>query len=345
MKSGLEASLVNDPFGDPGIIVRFLFQKRTLLFDIGDISSLTSADLLKVSQVFVSHTHIDHFIGFDRLLRTVFGREKTLTFIGPENFIKNVEGKLAGFTWNLVDRYDESLTIDVVEVREDKITKVTFRAIEKFKLTDRKEWEFKDGVVFEDDSIRVRATVLEHRVPCLGYSLEENLHVNINKDRLVSMKVIEGPWLNELKQSILEGKPDTFAIEVPIKGEEKAEVQQISLGQLKKDLVEINPGHKIAYVTDSVFNERNRKKIIELVKSADLFFCESPFFADEAERGQERCHLTTQQAGTLAREAGVKQLDIFHFSRRHKDERERFYEEAGNAFKGAMDPNAITANT
>ena len=102
MKSTLCASLVNDPFGDPGLLVQFLFQKRSLLFDLGDISPLSNAELLKVSHVFVSHTHIDHFIGFDRLLRTFFGREKTLTFYGPENFIKNVEGKLAGFTWNLV---------------------------------------------------------------------------------------------------------------------------------------------------------------------------------------------------------------------------------------------------
>ena len=90
MKSTLCTSLVNDPFGDPGMLVQFLFQKRSLLFDLGDISPLSNAELLKVSHVFVSHTHIDHFIGFDRLLRTFFGREKTLTFYGPKNFIKNV---------------------------------------------------------------------------------------------------------------------------------------------------------------------------------------------------------------------------------------------------------------
>ena len=86
--------------------VDFLFQKRALLFDLGDISALSNAELLKVSHVFVSHTHIDHFIGFDRLLRAVFGREKTLTLFCPENFIKNVEGKL--------EREEQSIEIDIL---------------------------------------------------------------------------------------------------------------------------------------------------------------------------------------------------------------------------------------
>ena len=76
------------------------------------------------------------------------------------------------------------------------------------------------------------------------------------------------------------------------------------------------------------------KRVIELIKSADLFFCESPFLADEEARGQERCHLTSRQAGTLAGEAGVKQLNVFHFSRKHMSHRERFYNEAELAFKG-----------
>ena len=334
MKSILSASLVNDPFGDPGMFVQFLFQKRALLFDLGDISPLSNAELLKVSHVFVSHTHIDHFIGFDRLLRTFFGREKTLTFYGPKNFIKNVEGKLAGFTWNLVDRYEESLTIEVVEVREEKLIKASFRAIDKFKLTNKKEFELQGGVILEDPSVKVRAVILEHRVPCLGFCLEEKLHVNINKGRLEEMRVAEGAWLNELKKAVLQEEQDTYSIDVPFKLDKKAGMKSISLGQLKEDLVDVSPGQKIGYVVDTVYNEPNKQRIIELIKYADIFFCESPFLADEESRGQERFHLTSHQAGSLAREACVKKLRVFHFSRKHIPHRERFYKEAEAAFQG-----------
>ncbi|MZH02083.1 MAG: ribonuclease Z [Nitrospinae bacterium] len=334
MKSGIQPALINDPFGDPGVLVQFLLQKQALLFDLGDLSALSNGDLLKVSHVFVSHTHIDHFIGFDRLLRTLFGREKTLTIFGPENIMNNVAGKLAGFTWNLVEQYDESLTVEVVEVCETGLMKGTFRAIERFQLSDERKDPFLDGMILDEPTFSVRAAILEHRVPCLGFALEEKPHVNIDKDRLESMKAVPGSWLNELKKSVLNDDSESSLIEVPFKKPGGFRVENIPLRQLKNDLVEIFPGQKIGYVVDTVFNDRNRKKIVGLVESADIFFCESPFLADEEERGQARYHLTSRQAGTLAREAGVKKLQVFHFSSRHKDCREQFYNEAQEAFQG-----------
>jgi ribonuclease Z len=334
MKSGIQPALINDPFGDPGLLVQFLLQKRVLLFDLGDLSAISNGTLLKVSHVFVSHTHIDHFIGFDRLLRTLFGRDKTLTIFGPENIIENVKGKLAGFTWNLVELYSESLTIEVVEVREDSLLKGSFRAIDRFQLCDEKEEPFVDGLIVDNPTFSVHAAILEHRVPCLGFALEEKPHININKEKLESMKAEPGPWLNELKQSVLRKEQDSSLLAVPFRDSGNPRTKDISLGQLKSELVEVFPGQKIGYVVDTVFNDRNRKKIVELVESADIFYCESPFLADEEERGQARCHLTSRQAGTLAREAGVKELQVFHFSSRHKDCREQFYNEAQEAFQG-----------
>jgi ribonuclease Z len=334
MKSGIEPALINDPFGDPGLLVKFLLQKRALLFDLGDLSALSNGDLLKVSHVFVSHTHIDHFIGFDRLLRSLFGQEKTVTIFGPKDIIQNVAGKLAGFTWNLVDQYDESLTIEVVEVRQSGLLKGTFRAIERFQLCDERQEPFVDGMIVDDPTFTLRTAILEHRIPCLGFALEEKPHVNIDKDKLESMKAESGPWLNELKKNVLRNDLESTLIEVPFKEPGGFRTKEIPLGQLKKDLVEVFPGQKIGYVVDAVFNDRNRKKIVDLVDSADIFFCESPFLADEEERGQARYHLTSRQAGTLAREARVKQLQVFHFSSRHKDCREQFYNEAKEAFQG-----------
>lgn len=74
MRHLFEPRLVNDSFGDPGLYVDFRDERRALLFDLGDIAVLPPRKLLRVSHVFVSHTHMDHLIGFDRLSRVSVGR-------------------------------------------------------------------------------------------------------------------------------------------------------------------------------------------------------------------------------------------------------------------------------
>ena len=312
-------------------MVEFLCEKRGLLFDLGDLSSITNGELLKISHVFISHTHIDHFIGFDHFLRVVFGLGKTIHLYGPENFIANVTGKLAGFTWNLVDRYSESVTLEVTEVHESHLVKVKFKAIDRFKKSDEKEIPFEDGILVDEDKFVVRTAILEHRIPCLGFSLEEKNHVNICKDRLEKMCYRSGPWLNELKKYVCEGKSDEYLLEVlsMAKGSQKK-----TLGHLKEELVLISPGQKISYVVDTVYNDANKNRIIALVRGSDILFCESPFLAEEEARGQERCHLTSRQAGIIAREAEVKKLNVFHFSGRHTFHTEQIIQEAEEAFMG-----------
>ena len=312
-------------------MVEFLCEKRGLLFDLGDLSSITNGELLKISHVFISHTHIDHFIGFDHFLRVVFGRGKTIHLYGPENFIANVTGKLAGFTWNLVDRYSESVTLEVTEVHESHLVKAKFKAIDRFKKSDEKEIPFEDGILVDEDKFVVRTAILEHRIPCLGFSLEEKNHVNICKDRLEKMCYRSGPWLNELKKYVCEGKSDEYLLEVlsMAKGSQKK-----TLGHLKEELVLISPGQKISYVVDTVYNDANKNRIIALVRGSDILFCESPFLAEEEARGQERCHLTSRQAGIIAREAEVKKLNVFHFSGRHTFHTEQIIQDAEEAFMG-----------
>ena len=105
MKPSFYPRLINDPFLDPGLYIPFLYEKRAIMFDIGELNTLTPRDLLKVSHVFVTHTHMDHFIGFDRLLRIFLGRDKELHLFGPSGFFEHIEGKLRGYTWNLVEEY------------------------------------------------------------------------------------------------------------------------------------------------------------------------------------------------------------------------------------------------
>jgi len=48
-------------------------------------------------------------------------------------------------------------------------------------------------VVLEDPMFTVRAVVLNHGIPCLGFAIEERAHVNVNKPGLAAMGLTVGP--------------------------------------------------------------------------------------------------------------------------------------------------------
>ena len=110
------ASLINDPFGDPGVYVDFKYRREAFLFDLGDFHRLPSRKLLKIDYIFVSHTHMDHFIGFDHLLRISLGRDRRIHLYGPPHFLQNVEDKLRSYTWNLVANYTNDFELLVTEI-------------------------------------------------------------------------------------------------------------------------------------------------------------------------------------------------------------------------------------
>ena len=97
MRPLLHPNLVNGRSGDPALYIETLFEKRAIMFDLGDISPLSPRKIQRLEHVFVSHAHIDHFIGFDRPLRVLVGREKTIRLYGPSGFIEQVQHKLLAY--------------------------------------------------------------------------------------------------------------------------------------------------------------------------------------------------------------------------------------------------------
>jgi ribonuclease Z len=333
MRPLLHASLVNDRYGDPAVYVETLFEKRAILLDLGDISALPPRKIHRIEQVFVSHAHIDHFFGFDLLLRLLVGREKTVHIFGPEGFIDRVRHKLQAYQWNLVDRFLCDLIFDVSEIDASGLARAArFRLKTAFAEERREAQALPEGVVYDEPSFQVSAAILEHRIPCLAFALQERVHVNIWKNRLAELNLPVGPWLHELKGAVTVGLPDDHMIEVPASKQQPA--REISLGDLRAVLT-VTPGQKIGYVTDAADTSANRQAIIDLVHGADLLFIEAAFAAADTELAEERAHLTTRAAGEIARAAGVRRVEPFHFSPRYEGEEKQMMAEVMAAFSGA----------
>lgn len=325
--------LINDPFYDPGLYIDFLFERRAILFDLGDLSNLPARKLLRVSHIFVSHTHVDHFIGFDQLVRTCLGRDKKIHLYGPAGFVDQVGHRLAGYTWNLVENYPTDFTVVAMEVDEDGSgASAEFHCREGFRRSGSHSFMIADGLLLDEENFSIRCACLDHRTTSLAFCLEEKQHVNVMKNRLEDLGLETGPWLADLKRAVLQEKPDDTIIRVGWKKGGRLEERELRLGELKNHVLQVVPGQKIAYVTDVVFSSANAGKIIALARSADYLFIESTFLDEESARATEKCHLTAAQAGSLARRAGVARVTPFHFSAKYNGAGERLEMELIQAF-------------
>lgn len=330
IRPNLHPRLVNGRFGDPALFVEMLHRKDALLFDMGDLSALSARDLLRISHVFVTHMHIDHFIGFDALLRVLVGREKRIEMVGPAGFIDRLGHKLLAYEWDLVDRYETDLVFDAKEVRPEGCKAARFRFKQAFEKEPLDTSDAEDAVVAAGAGFTVRARILEHHGPCLGFVVSEEAHVNVWRNRLEERGLATGQWLQALKQAVVDGVDDETAIALPSGA-------TAALGDLR-DVVSVTRGQKIAYISDVADTPPNRQPIAELAREADTLFLEARFAQEDDHQARERAHLTTRACGEIARDAGVRRLEPFHFSPRYEGEEARLLREVEAAFGRPLVP-------
>lgn len=336
MISAVVPRLINGPFGDPGLHISFKWEARAIQFDLGRMDRFPAADILKLNKVFVSHTHMDHFYGFDRLLRLFLARDAKIDLYGPPGIIGNVQGKIAGYTWNLTDGYP--FIIDVHEVTPSNQRSVRMAATNAFRIEELGDIPLGQYLA-QDDAFCIRTTHLDHRIPCMAYLFEERSRLNVRATSLDQMGLPAGRWLNELKAAIRAGAPDDSPIDVVWREQGNERHTRLALGTLRDELIVETPGQRIGYVVDTLFSRDNAEKLAALLEGADVLYCESLFLDEDRHEALKRYHLTARQAGTLARTAGVKSLRTFHFSPRYDGRADELYAEAQATFRGETSPD------
>jgi ribonuclease Z len=335
MRPMFNAELVNRPFGDPGVYLDLKFERRALLFDLGNLEQLPTRKLLRISDIFVSHTHMDHFYGFDHLLRVCLGRDAGVEVYGPPGFIGQVEHKLAAYTWNLVQNYATDFVITAHELDgQAGVRRAQFRGRNRFLRDVSPAAETCHGALLENPLFRVCAVPLEHHdIVSLAFSFEESAHINVWKSRLEELRLPSGPWLTELKRQVRAGAPDDTPIRVHWRTREGSIDRTFELGELKRGVLEFLPGQKVCYVTDVADTEQNRSMLVEFVRGADLLFIETVFLHADREHAKRKAHLTAAAAGEIARAAAVKSAVPFHFSTRYMGREDELRQEFARAWR------------
>lgn len=330
MRSVFYPQLLNGPFGDPALYVRVAHRGEALLFDCGDLHSLTAREALKIQAVFISHAHIDHIIGFDALLRFFLYQDRHLFIYGPPGLCEQIGGRLRGYTWNLVE--DFSLVLTVREWGEGQGRQVRYRAVRGFVPEPLPDYPCPAGVLHQGVAYGVRAVPLDHGgIASLAFVLEEPLHVAIHKDALERHGYCPGPWLSRLKDLLRTEGGETATIGVPL---EDGGTLPLPAAEAARRVAHTERGMKVAYVTDAAPSPENQERIRTLASGAHLLAIEAVFAEEERERARLRSHLTAALAGTLARQARCARLLVFHHSPRYQDDPKRLQREAQWAFSG-----------
>lgn len=327
----VEFRLVNGVLGDPLLQVNLLHRRRNLLFDIGGSTRLPARTLHQVTDVFISHAHIDHMGGFMMLLRSRIGHFPPCRLYGPPGLAQHIAGFLQGILW---DRIGERAPLfEVAELHADRLSRVRLRAGQA-KSEQLEDVTVKAGVILQNTAFRIRAQCLDHHTPVLAYAFEPVSEINVRKDRLHASSLKPGPWLNVLKTQLLAGNENAL-ITLPDGSQKEA-------SDLAADLVLTKPGKKLVYATDLADTSDNRQRLQMLARNAHTFFCEACFIEADAKQAAQTGHLTARACGEIAMAAEVARLIPFHFSQRYADRPQQIYNEVLLACPQAVIPPPVT---
>ena len=155
---------------------------------------------------------------------------------------------------------------------------------------------------------------LKHGSNCLAFSVIESSKRKINVEFTKKFGLTQHPLLGKLQKG-----EDIVYNGVTI---------TVNEGTILK------PGRKFCYISDTGYFSG----IVEFASGADLLLCESTYTTDMEDKADERNHLTAEQAGMIASDAGVKKLVLTHFSQRYNDAKP-FVKEAKKFFKDVVAAN------
>lgn len=150
------------------------------------------------------------------------------------------------------------------------------------------------GIVEDDGRFKIEATFLDHGVDNIGWRITE-------------------PNVRKYDQSAL----NRFGIR-GLQMRELIEKGSITIDGRLIDIEEVSwirQGDSIAIVIDT----RYCSNAVNIAKNAKILLCESTYQEEHRDLAYKHFHLTAKQAATLAKEAGVKQLILTHFSARYQN--------------------------
>ncbi|MCP4443363.1 MAG: peptidase [Aureispira sp.] len=318
----ITATLKNLRTEDISLMLNFENHKWNYLCDCGYASQLSVKDCRDTNALFISHTHIDHFINFDHILRHQLGIGRKIVICGPAGLAKNVQNKIQGFTWNLlIEGHPDNASYEIREIHDNHQIEVYQLKAPKWEL--EKVDGYQNQVIYQTDAFQVRYTKLNHGIDTIAYLFEEPAKIKMN---LKNCSYPGGKWVKTLKAAYEQNDAD---LSIDVHG----------TPVLAKDLfqcIEKVAGYKLGYIMDHLGSPENHQRITTLFEGADEVYMEAYYADADQELAFKNNHSTARLSGQVARLAKIKKIVPAHFSRRYHDDlaHEALLKECFDAFEG-----------
>lgn len=308
---------------DPLLLLRTRPDGRHLLFDCGQLQHLAKRIFTRLDAVFISHAHMDHWMGMDTVIRQLIAADRTLDIYGGPGLADKFEHKLRAYDWNLAEDYWSSFRVH--EIGGDGVSCDLFSGAESFLRRSLPAGQDSGWKIYENDYLEVLARSCDHRMPSLVFRVNERPPYRIDPRRIEELGLLPGAWLGELKHCFLRRLDYPERLVVP--GRDGHNVVVSDVAALSAKLLEPRPGHAIGYVSDIGFTPDNRNTLNELLHGVDLLVCECTFLAEAEARARASSHLCTADLNRLMNELRPGYVLPMHLSRSYSRRSEELYHE------------------
>ena len=245
------------------LLVRY--QGKGILIDCGESTQvalhLCGWSVKQIDHMLITHFHGDHVLGLPGLWMTMGnnGRTEPVHIWGNPGLKQIVDGLMVVCP----QLPFEVICHDVVEL----------------------------GYHFEINGLEIHAVPVEHRVPCLAYSITLPRAGKFDAVRAKANNIPLAFWGALQKGEVIHDGACTY-------------YPSDVLGEARKGL-------KITYATDC----RPSEEIVALAENSDLFVAEGLYGDEEKQQGaSEKGHMVYSEAARMAREANVSELWLTHYS-------------------------------
>lgn len=310
----LEPTFFAGLLDDPLLWVYIRPLGRSLLFDCGQMTHLAKRVMKAIDAVFITHAHMDHFMGIATLVRHLHASPRTIRIFGPPGIATKMAGIMAGFDWNLTEPY--WCTFLVHEIHPGRTVSFRLPGAQGFPALAAGEEPLSGRVIYTNPFLSVAAELADHKLPVLFFLVRERSDFRVDGARLAASGLVSGPWLLELKRRFCRDELANGPLPVLRKeGETVREGMVDDAAALYNAIRREHPPASIGYLTDIGFTPGNRALAVDMLRGVTLLVCECSFLAGEEEKARNSWHLCTADLNRLVEEIRPACLLPIHMSK------------------------------